>query len=283
MTDDVATDRGLDLSRLETVTGDEAAAFSEFYRQVYGAAHPGLDWFIAESRPDLTKRYRNFAAVVTARDAPASGFSWCLYYPEIGFEAYIPRQVHMLQTKGFAREDIVELYGVMFLVAGPHGAEVVARALAGYTWETPATRPSFPDNWAHDPAALRSGVDFSTPGVLPGEMDLVTGWYQRVLGEVPAYVTFLARHRPDVLKAYRNRFEHLLQHLPNQVIPAMLLHHAVIHGRRSAIREHVLLARGLGMTKAQTLEVVVLTGLYGVPEPITAVAESAGDVFDGWD
>lgn len=279
--EDEERDRGLDLSRLDDATADEAAAFGDFYRQVYGSAHPGLDFFISEGRPDLTKRYRSFAQAVTTGEG-ISGFPWCLYYPEIGFEAYIPRQVHMLQTYGYSRSQVLELYGVMFLVAGPHGAEVVARALEGYDWRSSSGGPTFPPGWRHDPAQLRSGIDSSTAQVLPGEVELIIAWYQRVLGEVPAYVAFLARHRPDVLKAYRNRFETLLHELPNQVIPAMLLHHAVIHARAGAIRENVLLARGLGMTRAEALEIVVLTGLYGVPEPITAVAQSAGDLFDTW-
>ena len=279
-------DRGFDLGQLDEVSPEEAAAFREFYRARYGLSHPGLNFWIDEGRPDVVKRYRRFAERVTS-GPPGEGvlgsFPWCLYYPSIGFEAYIPRQVHMLQESGFSRSQIVELYAVMFLVAGPRGAETVARALRDYEWKQPAAPPPFPDGWGFDPAAFISGVDFSSPEVAPGEVELIEAWYERVEGEVPAYVRFLGSHRPDVLKAYRSRFENLLHELPKQVVPSMLLHHAVVNGHPAAARENVLLARGFAMSKAQTLHVVVLTGLYGVAEPVSSIAAAAGDVFDAWE
>lgn len=66
---------------------------------------------------------------------------------------------------------------------------------------------------------LRSGLDFSDPQLSPAELLRLEDWYEDLTGEVPPVVRFMGRHRPDVLKAYRDRYESCLKVLPKQSLP----------------------------------------------------------------
>ena len=48
----------------------------------------------------------------------------------------------------------------------------------------------------------------------------IENWYDRTIGEVPRWVTFLAKHDPTSLKAYRGRWERTFRGaLPKQMMP----------------------------------------------------------------
>jgi hypothetical protein len=111
-------------------------------------------------------------------------------------------------------------------------------------------------------------------------MELLQRWYERTLGEVPRYVTFLARHRPGLLKAYRDRYEHAIRDsLPKQMLPYLLLNHSVVRGSREGIRENVLLGRALGMTREQLLDAICGAVLHTGAEVLAIVDEAAGELL----
>jgi hypothetical protein len=107
-------------------------------------------------------------------------------------------------------------------------------------------------------------------------------WYLRVEGEVPDYVAFFAANGGRLLKAYRHRFETALRILPKQIMPYVMLHIDIMRGNRDGIREGVLLARGFGMTKPQTLEAIAWGMFYGGVESGSIVDEVASDILDQW-
>lgn len=63
----------------------------------------------------------------------------------------------------------------------------------------------------------------------------------------------MLEHRPDVLKAYRNRCENALDVLSKQTSPSTLLQMDVFLGRPTGAREHALVAMAFGVTEAQVL------------------------------
>jgi hypothetical protein len=276
-------DRGLDLRSVDEATVAEADAFRAFYAERYGRSHAGLNFWLDNERPGVLKRYRALALAMSRDSAgnDRSGFEWTTYYPAIGFTEYVPRQVHMLQEAGLTRDEILGLYGIAFLDVGPHGMETIALGLKDYEWRTPTSRYRWPSGWEPDPAVLRTGIDFSSTDLLPGELDAIEQWHMRLEGEIPGYVTLLGRFRPTVLKAYRNRVEHAVELPPVQVLPSLLLHHALLRGSSEVARENVLLARGIGMRFEDVIWVASSTALYGV-SPLALLESAAGDVLDSW-
>jgi hypothetical protein len=97
---------------------------------------------------------------------------------------------------------------------------------------------------------------------------------------VPRYASLLAEHRPGLLKAYRDRYEHAIRDaLPKQMLPYLLLSYNVVRGFRDGIREHVLLGRAVGMTREQLLDAICHSVLHAGAEALNIVEEAAGDLL----
>jgi hypothetical protein len=275
--------RGLDLSALDSISEEEVDGFRGFYKRALGGVHRGFDFWIQAERPDILKRYRQFAelpqpgGLETNREF--TGFGFLQDYALSGYDVGVRYLVHIYQQMGLTRSQVLEGIAIAFLHCGPRGMETIAIALEDYKWIDPEDPPTFPKGWVADPEAFNSGLDFSTPLVKPGEIEELESWYRTVLGEVPEYVQFLSHHRPEILKSYRDRYEHILVDLPKQVMPYTLLHHNVIRGFSDGVRENVLLAKGFGLTKDLTLRSIYSAMLYGGPEAMSLVSRSAGDVL----
>ena len=277
--------RGLDLSDVSSVTGQERDQFSAFYASTLGHTHRGLDYLLAED-PATLKRYRHYSDVATPGNYESERkvfvFGFLPFYAVIGYDVGVRYLIHTRQRMGLTKAQILEGIAISFLVMGPAGMETVARALDGYAWQTPEKPAEFPDGWAPDPGAFAAGLDFSEPRMSPDELSAVLRWYETTLGEVPRHVKFLAANRPDLLKAYRQRFENCVRELPRQIVPTTLLHYSVIRGSAAGIRDNVLLARAFGVTREITLNTIGSASLNGI-EGIDLVDEAAGDIFEDWD
>src|ERR1700733_8229307 len=182
---------------------------------------------------------------------------------------------------GAQRGDILDTISGPFIHSGHPGMYQVTRhadALRNYTELPDAER--FPPNWSFDPGAFDSGMDYSVREATPEDLRRLTDWYERVLGEGPKHARFLAEHRPDLLKAYRNRYEHAIREsLPAQMLPFLMLHYNAVRGFKDGIRENALLAKALGLTRPQVLNAICLAELHGGAEVFDVVAEAAGDVY----
>ena len=277
--------RGLDLSDISSVTGQERDQFSAFYTSTLGHTHRGLDYLLEEDAATL-KRYRHYSNVATPNNYESERrvfvFGFLPFYAVIGYDVGVRYLIHTRQRMGLAKAQILEGIAISFLVMGPAGLETVARALDGYTWLTPEKPAEFPEGWAPDPAAFASGLDFSSPHMAPDELRSVLRWYEATPGEIPPHVKFLAAHRPDLLKAYRQRFENCVRELPKQIVPTTLLHYNVIRGSASGIRDNVLLARAFGVSRELVLNTIGSASLNGI-EGFDLVYDSAGDIFADWD
>jgi hypothetical protein len=276
---------GLDLDSVDQLTESEREAFRRTFEELTGRPHHGLNFWL-DARSDVLKRYRSWADRIDVdrenRTYNPNGFGFLVWYALNGYEPGVRYLLHVEQRLGLTREEVLEGIALAFIWAGPRGMETIARGLDGYEWQTPAERPRFPDGWAPDPEAFASGLDFTSPGLSDAELRSLTGWYERVEMEVPAYVPFLTRERPELLKAYRNRFENTIRLLPRQVMPYVMIHVNTQRGFAEGIREGILLARGFGMTRAQTLEAISWGSFYGGVESLSIADRAAGDLLSGW-
>ena len=277
-------DRGLDLSNLDSTSPDEFAAFREFYQRTKGYALPAFE-FWAEFGPEVLKRYR-LQAKQTGAESLIVPLSFLHLYAVIGYSEGILYEIRNAQAMGATKAQILETLAVAFLHAGPRGMQYVATSsqayLESYEEPTPAAAP-FPVGWEPDPKAFESGLDFSEPGLTRAEIASLETWYQRCQGEIPPYVTFLAEFRPSLLKAYRSRFENSIRTaLPKQMMPYLMTHFEVVRGSEDGIREGVLLAKGFGLSRAQTVDAIAWGLLYGGPAAASIAERAVGDTLRAW-
>ncbi|MEA2385715.1 MAG: hypothetical protein QOH72_5686 [Solirubrobacteraceae bacterium] len=279
---------GLNVSEPDVTTPEEIAA----YRAEYTGTNKGLldsFEFWLEFRPDVLKRHK--ARTRHYRSAkeesfPLVGLLAAIHqYTVAGFREGIAYEIRLSQTNGATRADILDTLSVAFIHSG-HPGMYAAAAYADYlrTYEDPVPVQRFPAAWSHDPDAFRSGMDFSTREATAEDIDRLRDWYRRTTGEIPPHVRFLAEHRPGLLKAYRDRYEHAIRDsLPQQMLPYLLLHHDTVQGFGAGIRENVLLGRALGMTREQLLDAICSAVLHAGIDALSIAEEAAGDVLAATD
>jgi hypothetical protein len=160
-----------------------------------------------------------------------------------------------------------------------YAAAAYADYLRDYVEPEPAD-DRFPAGWSFDPRAFDSGMDFTSREATPADMHALQDWYRRTIGEIPPHVSFLATHRPGLLKAYRDRYEHAIRDsLPQQMLPYVMLNHNVVRGFRHGIRENVLLGRAVGMTREQLLDAACFAVLHAGVNALDLLQDAAGDVL----
>jgi hypothetical protein len=278
--------RGVDLNRTGSLSQEEVEASQEFYKKTLGTTLIGLE-FWNEHGPDQLRRYRRFVDVSTpgryeGGQRKVDGFGFLPYYANQGFAFGVQYLLRTRQRLGLTKAQIEEGVAMAFLVCGPMGMDTIARALADFEWIVPEQPATYPEGWAADPDAFKCGLDYSKDELSPQERRTLEDWYRNTLGEVPPYVRFLARERPTVLKAMRNRWENCFVELPKQFMPVSMLHYAVTTNSKEGIRENVLLAKAWGVSKEMTLNLICSALINGWTSGASLVEEAAGDVLSKW-
>ena len=281
-------DRGLDLSQPDVTTVQEWESWRQHDRAYRGYPLPSYDLVGQMGRPDAVKRW--FSQIPTFYATNAQTFSgipvFVHLYAITGFTEGLVYEIDNCESRGYSREAVADVLALAFLHAPSasgmfHVHDAVLERMETYT--DPATTIEFPEGWTNDPPFFDCGLDFSSQDMQDGELAKIEDWYREITGEVPGFVSFLGRHRPNLLKSYRNRFEHALRVLPNQVMPYLLLNYEVHRGFAPGIRDAVLLCRGFGLAKAQAMDAVAWGMLYGGHGGMTNAAAAAGDLFDDED
>lgn len=272
---------GMNLLEPDVTTDEEIAQFRKFYAFAKKEQNKSYEFWL-EFRPDVLKRHKLRTATRTVGPGyPLPALAALHQYVISAFTDGIGYEIELARTMGARRGDVLDTISVAFIHSGHPGMYEVTRhadALRNYTEVPDAER--FPPNWSFDPGAFDSGMDYSVREASPEDLGRLTDWYERVLGEVPKNAKFLAEHRPDLLKAYRNRYEHAIREsLPAQMLPFLMLHYNVVRGFKDGIRENALLAKALGLTKPQVLNAICLAELHGGAEVFDVVDEAAGDVI----
>ncbi|MGW1786405.1 hypothetical protein ACWCQQ_46150 [Streptomyces sp. NPDC002143] len=277
---------GLDVSKPDVTTPEEIAAFHAAYERTNKGRLDSFEFWI-EFRPDVLKRHKArsrhfFGDQAVDYPLPLQLLAIHQYAIE-AFHGGIGYEIRLARSNGAQRTDILDALSVAFIHSG-HAGMYAARAEAADAlrdYEDPPLADRFPPNWNVDPGAFDSGMDYSQREASRADIESLMGWYERTLGEVPRSAQFLARHRPGLLKAYRNRYEHAIRDsLPKQMLPYLLLNHNVVRGHADGIREHVLLGRAMGMTTEQLLDSIGLAVLFAGAEVLGLVQEVAGDLLE---
>lgn len=284
MTSPELWDRGLNLLAPDETSEAEIEGLRQWMTGEIGYAHPGLEFWL-ENRPDDLKRFR--LHVYMSETNICSILATLHFYAIVGFSAgaeYITQSAR--HVYGVTKAQILETLAVAFIHAGPRGMQAVADGAANLIRELddPAEPPVFPDGWAPDPDAFRSGIDFARPELTTRDKKRLDDWYERTCGEVPLYVRFLARENPNLLKAYRNRFEHAIRDaLPKQMMPYLLLHWNTVRGWREGIREAALLGRGFGMSRSDVTHAIGrASAIDGGVASTTIAASALEDILADW-
>src|SRR5271170_7407895 len=258
---------GLLVAVPDVTTAEEIAAFRAYYARTKGQVLPGFE-FLLEHRPDVLKRYRAGVRVTTSAEWRGYPLQMVLQhlrqYVIWGYGDGIAYQVHVARNAGASRAMVLDVIAVAFLHSGPRGLNYVATSAGELIHDYVDPAPGkWPDAWNVDANAFLSGMDFSEPGASAADLRRLRDWYMATIGEIPPYVDFLSKHSPDLLKAYRNRYEHCLRALPKQMIPYLLLNYNVSRGFADGIRENVLLGKAFGMTQRQLTDPIVWSLYYG--------------------
>jgi hypothetical protein len=274
---------GMNLLEPDITTDEEIAQFREFYAYAKKEQNKSYEFWL-EFRPDVLKRHKLRTATRTVGPQyPIPALAALHQYVISAFSDGIGYEIELARTMGARRGDVLDTISVAFIHSGHPGmyeATTHADALRGYVELTDTDIELFPPNWSFDPGAFDSGMDYSVKEASPEDLRRLTDWYERVPGEVPKNVRFLADNRPDLLKAYRNRYEHAIREsLPAQMLPFLMLHYNAVRGFKDGIRENALLGKALGMTRQQLLNAICLAELHGGAEVFDIVTEAAGDVL----
>jgi hypothetical protein len=279
---------GLDVTQPDVTTPEEIEA----YRAEYTGSNKGLldsFEFWLEFRPDVLKRHkartRHFSSVTEPRH-PLVGLLGAIHqYTVSGFREGIAYEIRLAQTNGALRTDILDTLSVAFIHSG-HRGMYAAAAYKDYLrdYVDPDAPDRFPVNWTFVPGLFDSGMDYTTRDATDEDMDKLMSWYQQTLGEIPRYAQFLAEHRPGLLKAYRDRYEHAIRDsLPAQMLPFLMLNYNVVRGFGEGIRENILLGRALGMSREQLLDAICYGVLHAGANALGIVEQAAGDVLRATD
>jgi hypothetical protein len=284
--------RGLDLDNVDVTTPEEIKAFrSETLESLGGNLIYPLTAYtlMLENRPDMLKlhfRQMNNAFLVAGEGAYRilACTTMLHWYTCHRWEEGIIHEIRGSQREGASKDQVDEILALAFTHSGPTGMGAVYRVAFDYlkTYEEPAEPARFPEGWAPDAGALKSGMDFSETAMSAKDERALFDWYEATIGEVPRSVRFLARHNPDYLKAWRAKLEGAMRGaLPKQLLPYLLIHYNVNRGFADGIREAVLLGRAWGMKKAHVVHAITFaTGYMAGVDALSIVDDAVGELLD---
>jgi hypothetical protein len=279
---------GLNLDNVAETPPEEIAEVRRTTLEQFGEPQEAFEYWL-DTDPSVFKRYRRWADTLRFRDPadPPSAFTFAtignvISFGATGFEHGLRYTTHLM-ARSLTRDEIDEVFALAFRYVGPRGMATIGRVASAMRWpERPVTPAAWPAGWGPDPDAFRSGADFGTRVPSAEDTRRIVAWYERWMGEVPGHVAFLARHRPDVLKAYRERYETTLVRLPKQAEPYTQVQVGVQRGNRDAIRQGIRLGKAWGMSRGQVLEALTWGSFLVGADALDLVNEVAGPLLEAW-
>ena len=185
-------------------------------------------------------------------------------YVMLGWETGIRNQFRVLRRWGFTRAQMMEVVLFARLCAGMRGLGHVYQAIGDVLpdYADGHGNPPFPQGWAADPGAFKSGLDLSTRELTDRDRANLTAWYERTIGYLPRSITFGMDYDPQFLKVHRAMWEVCFKTLPKQVAPYLMLRDATMAGDRDALREAALLGKAWGLTSDWIIRGITQTAHY---------------------
>jgi hypothetical protein len=244
--------------------------------------------FWLDHNSEAFKGYRRWVdtAIASSELPPAlATLIFLHWYAVAGWESGVLIEVVAARQNGATKAQVLEMLAYAYIHAGPMGMSRVAEQSSAYlkNWtETTAENVQWPPGWGADPAAFKSGLDFSQADFTADETDRLLDWFRRHHGEVPSYVRFLAKWNPRGLKSFRNRYESAVKTLPKQIAPLATFLSAGILGESEAMRRAAFQARFYGVTRAQMLPVIQSTMIHNGDLSMSKVADVMDKMLDDW-
>jgi hypothetical protein len=200
-------------------------------------------------------------------------------YIMLGWETGILNECSSLRRNGLTKEQIMELVMFTQLYAGMRGLGHVYRAIGDFlpAWgPPPGPLATFPEGWAADPEAFKSGLDLSTREMTPTDRRNLEGWYERNIGYVPASIAFGLKYHPEFVKVNRAKWEVAIRTLPKQVAPYIMFRMNGVSQNVEGLREATLLCKAWGVKRKFILQslagvIVYFTSLEGFYAPAAAI------------
>lgn len=291
--------QGLDLADVEETTPEEIKDFlaANLEKRHGRLAYPVSAYsFLLNNRPDMLKyhmRQMQFLHAVPANGELSMSIT-CMtmlhWYACNRVVEGVAHEVRGSLDHGATKAAVNEILALAFMHSGPSGFGAVYEGAADYmvTYQDPAAEKLavWPEGWAPDPEAFRTGLDFSMPDMPDAERDLLFGWYEETVGYVPRSIRMLAKYNPRFIKAHRAKFEGALKTgaLPKQLVPYILIHYNMNRGWGEGIREATLLGKAWGMTRDQVIHALTLgTGYMAGLDGLTIADEAVGDLLESWE
>ena len=250
----VGISEGLDLSNLDETTQDEVNAnLLSVWRHRQPLYELSANALMLDHAPDFAKLHR-WGSDLFGRPDPANIIALAVQnmhsYMMLGWETGILNSFHTLRRWGITKAQLMELVMFTQIYAGMRGLGHVYRAVGDMlaVFGDPPGPAPFPEGWAADPAAFKSGLDMSTRALTDQDRANLIGWYERTIGYVPNSIAFGLKHHPEFVKVNRAKWEVAIKTLPKQVAPYMMLRHHTITGSRDGLREAALLSKAWGIT-----------------------------------
>ena len=207
-------------------------------------------------------------------------------YMMLGWETGILNEFNTLRRNGMSKEQIMELVMFSQLYAGMRGLGHVYRAVGDYL---PAYAPPdeplapYPDGWAPDPQAFKSGLDLTTREMTAADRTNLTNWYEGTIGYVPNSIAFGLKYHPDFVKVNRAKWEVAIKTLPKQIAPYLMLRHNTITQSVEGLREAALLGKAWGISKKYVIQAVMGTVVYFTSfEGLYAPHEALDELLENW-
>jgi hypothetical protein len=292
-------------SFLETGLDWTSEGFSEDEKQGllawYDENHEGQDTslsnfpkFWIEHDPGGFKRYRRHMIEI---DQPRDGvvlpqaahlLMYLGLYTVFANEKGILYLVINARQMGATRAEVIDAFRMSALAAGPFGINAAADLADDYlrAWPEDSDEPgvTWPEDWAADEDALKSGIDHSTNEMSDADLEAIREWYKKVHGEVPAFVDFLAEAHPIAFKTQRIRFEASVgPTLPAQMMPLTQLVLAAQRQWPTSILRAGQLAKYLGVRRHQAVETLFWAGVYAGEATMEVAIDALQPVLDGWE
>jgi hypothetical protein len=293
-TTDDAFATGIDASTDE-LTPAEAESMKRWYETAHGSGNLDLvryvPFMLAEN-PAALKRFRHWADVVAGGrglesplPAPLMALVWLHFYCVNPFPSGLLYEVIAARNWGASKREVIDTITLAWLHGGPHGIEVAATSSADYLagWRDEAGGVAWPDGWDRDPAAFRSGMTFDEENsISPSDLRRLEDWHREHQGEVPAYVSFLARRHPLALKVFRARYEGACSgSLAKPFVPILQLPVAMVRRDTESVRRLTFQARKYGATDDQVLNAVGTAQVYLGDLGMEAGLDGVAHALDG--
>jgi hypothetical protein len=291
-------DTGLDWSIKDRFTAEEESTLLDWYRNTHGRGDLDLVMFVPFLIENLPAAYklvrRSTEAAMQARDGvqlpPIAYLLSALHcHVAIAFTNGILYELIAAKQVGATRALVLDVLNYAYLSAGPYGMNATAALSNEYLrdWQDdPAAEPLvWPQGWAPDAAAFRSGIDYSTPDLTDAEVRRISAGNQRHFGAIPRSVELFSRLHPEAYKLHRIRYEQAIGDvMPAQLAPLMTLQLATLRLQPPVMRQAVHQARFLGCRRHHVVQIMyaALRPMAADPMQMGAATDAVGDLLAEW-